>query len=147
MSTLLPYAAWCVWVRLRVGEFPFLAHTVSRTQAISWPGNGIHQVLAQKTPDHDTVVTIVLGTFVLCAAGAFAARRFPLGGLTAALAVLTVCLGVNALRYSEETLRLLTVPLVFAVLALAVGIASGRFPILRRVAARSSVDAAHSMRD
>jgi hypothetical protein len=121
-AATIPYVLWMLWVRVRIGEFPFLAHTLSRTQAIGWPGAGLRYAQIHRTPDHVAVVTIVLVTVVLCCVGAFVARDLPIGGFTATLAVLFVSLGPNALRYSAETLRLLSVPQVFALLCIAVAI-------------------------
>jgi len=146
-GTVLPYAAWCVWLRVRVGEFPFLAHTVSRTQALTWPGVGMHRVFSERTPHHVAVISIVLVTFVLCVVGAFVARRFPIGMFTGALAVLTVCLGENALRFPEETLRLLVVPQVFALLSIVIAMTAGRFSTWGGLAFQSSRDASRSIRD
>jgi hypothetical protein len=112
-----------VVVRVRIGQFPFLADTISRTNAMGPPGAGIRYALAEHTPDHVSVVSLVLVTIGLCCIGAFAGRRWPIGGLAAALAVLVACLGDNALRYSEETLRLLIFPIVVALLCIAVGAA------------------------
>jgi hypothetical protein len=122
VSTLLPYAAWCVWLRWRVGEFPFLAHTISRTAAFSAPGVGIHDVIAAKTPNYQVVVGMVLVTVVLGLAGAWRARRFPIAGLAAAYAVLAACLGTNALRYEAETMRVLALPQVLALLCIVVAV-------------------------
>jgi hypothetical protein len=120
-SALVPYAAWSVWLRFRVGEFPFHNHTVS--EAFGWPGVGIHQALAQGTPDHVVVLSMVFSTIVLCAVGAYVARQVPIGGLSAMLAIVTGCLGLNALVFESETMRLLTVPQVFALLCLVMALA------------------------
>jgi hypothetical protein len=127
-AAIVPYALWCVWVRVRVGEFPFLAHTISRSKAIGPPLAGLHYVLVHHTTEYANVVTAVLLTVVACAVGAFVARDLPIGIFTALLAVLFLCLGPNALRYSAEALRLLILPQVFAVLCIAVAIGRRWWP-------------------
>jgi hypothetical protein len=128
VAAAIPFALWCVWVRVRIGEFPFLAHTLSRTQAIGPPAAGLRFALVHHTPDHVAVVSAVLVTVALCCIGAYFARDLPIGGFTAALAVLFLCLGPNALRYSAETLRLLSLPQVFALLCIAVAIGRRFWP-------------------
>jgi hypothetical protein len=136
-STIVPFLLWTIWVRIRVGELPFLAQTPSRTQAISWPGAGLRYAITHHTRDHVAVAAIVVITVVLCCIGAFVARDLPIGGFTATMAVFFLCLGPNALRYSEETLRLLSLPQVFALLCIAVAIG-------RRVAPYSEWSAAQT---
>ena len=119
VATVMPYAAWCVWLRLRVGEFPFRAHTDNRTDALSLPFVGLRDVGALGGPDTRTIVAIVLLTVVFGAFAAWVARDTQLGLLAAAFALPSICLGVQALRFEGETLRLLAVPQVFAVVALA----------------------------
>jgi hypothetical protein len=61
-----------------------------------------------------------------------------LGALAGVFAVLSICLGPQALRFQGETMRVLVVPQVFALLALAFALArSGAFVTLHR--ARSPV--------
>ena len=122
VATVVPFLLWSLWVRVRIGEFPFLSKTPSRGQAITWPGGGLRYVMHHQTPDHVAVTAMVVVTIALCCVGAFVARDLPIGGFTAAMAVFFLCLGPNALRYSEETLRLLSVPQVFALLCVAVAI-------------------------
>ena len=107
----------------------------------------MRQVFDEDAPHHVAVVAVVLGTAVLCIVASFAARRFPIGVFTGALAVLTVCLGPNALRFPEETLRLLVVPQVFAVLSIAVAVTYRRCTTWRGVAFQTSRNASRSIRD
>jgi hypothetical protein len=58
-----------------------------------------------------------------------------------------VCLGENALRFPEEALRLLVVPQVFALLALAVALTSGRFSTVGGIAFQRSLDVSRSISD
>lgn len=73
---------------------------------------------AAKTPDYQPVVVMVLVTVALGLVGAWLARRFPIAGLAAAYAVLAACLGPNALRYAAETMRVLALPQVVALLCI-----------------------------
>ena len=125
-ATLVPYAAWCAWLRWRVGEFPFLAHDADRSGALSLPFVGIHDAIAQHTPDYRIVVTMVLATALLGAVAAWMVRGTPLGTLAAAFTLLSVCLGPQALRFEGETIRVLVVPQVFALLALVQAISRQR---------------------
>jgi hypothetical protein len=136
LAALLPYAAWCVWVRVRLGEFPFLAHTMQRTQALSWPGGGIRRVFIVGTPDHEVVVAFAVVTILLCCVGAFAARQYSIGLLTGVLGVFTTCFGENALRYEGEALRLLAAPQVFALLCVVLAVTGRTAP--RRVMTSAS---------
>ena len=125
-GALVPYATWSVWLRWRVGEFPFLAHTMSRSAALSLPGVGIHDVIAAKTPNYQPILVMVLVTIVLGLVGAWQARRFPIAGLAAAYAFLTACLGPNALRFVAETMRVLALPQVVALLCIVLAVTGPR---------------------
>jgi hypothetical protein len=140
-ATVIPYATWCVWLRLRVGEYPFRAHTNNRTDALALPFVGIRDIASLGGPDSRTLVAMVLVTVVLGVAAAWIARSIPLGLLAAAFALPSICLGVQALRFEGETLRLLAVPQVFAVVALA-AMLSGPNRLARRRA--RDTDAHHA---
>jgi hypothetical protein len=117
--TVLPYACWCLWVRVRIGQFPFLAHTVARSQALGWPGSGIHAAFAHHTPDYALNSLVVVTTFVVGLVAAWVARDwFPVAGITCAYAVLTACVGPSAVYYEGELLRVLIAPQVFALLCI-----------------------------
>jgi hypothetical protein len=120
-GAVMPYAVWAGWVRVRVGEFPFLAKTPARAGALAFPGVGIHDVLVQKSPDHVIVVVMVLATIAIGLAAAWTARPFVGAGFAAVFALFAACFGANALRYEGDTLRLLALPQVFALLCLVVG--------------------------
>jgi len=122
----VPYAVWCVVVRIRMGELPFLARTLSRREAVGWPGEALRFIVRQHTPEYRSVAANVVATFALCIVAAVAMRRSELGGLAAALAVFVACLGVNSLRYSQETFRLLMFPQTCALLAVGIAVAQRR---------------------
>jgi hypothetical protein len=119
-SVLVPYAVWAVWVRVRIGQFPFRARTRARTAALSAPGIGIGDALRLQSPNHAFIVSVTLATFAFGAVASWAARKYWIGPITAAFTVLTACFGRSALYYVLENLRLLSVPTVLAILCLVV---------------------------
>jgi hypothetical protein len=119
-ASVVPFIGWMVWVRVRVGEFPFLAPTHSRRDALRPPFVGIAEALKNHTPDAGVVVSLTLATLALCLAAAWLGRGLPVAGAALAFAAMVVCLGPNALAYLGETLRLIAVPQVFSVLALTI---------------------------
>jgi len=120
-SAALPYAVWCVWLRWRVGEFPFLAQTRSRTGAIGLPFVGFFSTMAHPNPDSAVLLAIVAATILVGVTGAWRSRSNPIGTLAAIYTLLTICLGTEALRFFGEALRVLLVPQVFGALALVIG--------------------------
>ena len=112
---LAPYGAWAAWVRLRVGEFPFLAHTMTRRDALRFPFVGIAQTLARHPTDGRVSVAVALATAAVAGWVGWRARRELFGILTLVLAALPLCLGPNTLRYLGDTLRIVAVPQVFAI--------------------------------
>jgi hypothetical protein len=125
-ATVAPYLMWSVWIRLRLGSFPFLAHTYSRAGALSPPFVGLAQAVSARTPDIATVVICVAITAALGTLAAWLARGTRIGVLAGVYTVVTVCLGKNALTFLLENLRVLVVAQVFGVLCVAVAIAAWR---------------------
>src|SRR6185437_6268085 len=82
-SAVLPYAAWCVWVRLRIGVFPFLADTESRRGALGLPFGGIRYTLRHWPFEGAAIVGLLVVTVAVAAAGAWAARGSGIGLLAA----------------------------------------------------------------
>jgi hypothetical protein len=121
-STVLPYAAWCIWLRWRVGEFPFLAHTVSRSGALGLPFAGIYDTLVHQPLDTPVILAVLAATVVLGAAGAWYGRGTQIGTLAALYTVVVLCLGPEALKFIGETLRVFLLPEVFGLLALVIGL-------------------------
>jgi hypothetical protein len=121
-SAVAPYAAWCIWLRWRVGEFPFFAQTQARKGALGLPFVAFHHTMAHPS-GHDTVLlATVMATIVLGIAGAWFARGTQIGGLAAVYTIVSVSLGSEPLRLFGEGLRVLLLAQVFGVLALAVGL-------------------------
>jgi hypothetical protein len=121
-AAVLPYAAWCVWVRSQLGEFPFLTDTRARRGALGLPFAGIHHTLVDRPLAGTTILAMVLATILLCAAGAWLGRGTPIAGLAALFGLVTICLGPEALKFVGETFRVLLVPEVFGLLALIIGL-------------------------
>jgi hypothetical protein len=125
-AAVIPYLCWATWVRIRIGEWPFLAHTFQRSGAIGYPGHGMTEAFRQQLPDHAVDVLLVLGTVLLCGVGAWAARSFLIAGVTGALAVVALCLGPQTLRYQGELLRVLAAPQVFGLLCVVIAVSQRR---------------------
>jgi hypothetical protein len=125
-STVLPYAAWCVWVRVRMDEFPFLAHTKSRTQALGLPFVGINYTIRHYPLFGVVIYTVVVATLVLGAAGSWVARWSQIAALAALYTLLVLCLGPQALKFFGEVIRVLLLPEVFGLLALVIGLSNRR---------------------
>jgi hypothetical protein len=117
---LAPYAAWCVWVRFRLGEFPFLAHTIQRSEAIGLPFAGMHTVWIEQTRYYVGNLALTVVTIVGAFAAAWLGRRHVIAGLAFVYGCLVVCFGPNALRFSFEIGRLLAPAQVFGLLALTI---------------------------
>ena len=119
-AALVPYVIWSVWIRARLGEFPFLAHTYSRTGALALPFAGIAKAMSAHTPGVGAMVVLTAVTVVLGAVAGRTARGTRIGQLAIVYAVLTVCLGMNTVAYPLECERVMAVAQVFAVLGIAV---------------------------
>jgi len=124
VAVAVPYALWCLWVRIRIGEFPFLARTGSRTGALRPPLIGFRDALHAHSPNHSFIVTVTLLTFLLGVLGSWSARRYWIAPITAAFTTLIPCYGPSALYYVIENLRLLSVPTVLAILCLVTAFSS-----------------------
>ena len=117
-AAVVPYALWCIWVRWRLGAFPFLAHTYSRTGALSLPLVGLRQALDARTPNIGVVTGAVIITVVIGAAASWVMRGTWVGALAFVYTILTLCLGKNALAYLLENARVMAVAQVFALVCL-----------------------------
>jgi hypothetical protein len=121
-STILPYAAWCGWLRWRVGALPFLATTVSRKGALGMPFAGLRHEWVHRPPDSAVILTLTIAVIAFGAAGAWAARGNQIGALAAIYTLMAVCLGPRGLRFIGEVPRVLLLPEVFGLLALVIGL-------------------------
>jgi hypothetical protein len=118
VAVVVPYALWVIWVRIRIGQFPFLAPTPSRANALGLPGVGIRDALRTQSPNHSFIITASILTFALGAVASWAARKYWIAPVTAAFTALIACYGPSAVFYVLENLRLLSVPTVLAIVCL-----------------------------
>lgn len=121
-ATIVPYAAWCVWVRWRLGAFPFLAASESRKGALGLPLSGYVHEIVHRPPDSAVILTMTTVVILFGAAGAWMARGNQIGALAALYTLMAVCLGPMGLRFIGEVPRVLLVPEVFGLLALVIGL-------------------------
>jgi hypothetical protein len=121
-GAVVPYLAWCAFVRLRLGTVPFLAHTYSRRGALSAPFVGLRAAIQAHTPNIGVVTGAVVITLALGAIASWVARGTRLGALALIYTVLTACLGKNAEAYLLENARVIAVAQVFSILCVIVAI-------------------------
>ena len=125
-GTVVPYVAWCIWLKWRVGEFPFLARSVSREGALGLPFAGIAQSVAHR-PDYAAVVFAgLVVTIALGVSGAWFARGTQMGALAGLYTLVTISLGPQALKFVPESARVFLVPQVFGLLAVVIGLTARR---------------------
>jgi hypothetical protein len=120
-----PLLAWWAWVRVRVGDWPFLDDAHSRRDALALPFTGFVGIdnsgfsNASSRLAVAVVVTIGLATLVLAA---LLARRstWPLLPATAlALASVIAVFGPNVWRFVGEAMRTMSYPHVLMLLVVA----------------------------
>jgi hypothetical protein len=119
LRALLPVALWWSWVWLRVGQLPFLAATSARTDALSPPLVAIRDFA--RDPVQAARVKIVgalVLTVVACVVALRMRRWFPLTDLAMVNVALVLCMGPSTLHYSQDALRGMVAPQVFALLAI-----------------------------
>ena len=117
--TLVPYAAWDVWVRVRVGTFPFMDPSMSRRDALSLPLVGWYRTLA--SPLDNGQGWGVLAAFVTVLLVALIAIRgnwlYPITHGAVALAALSLCYGVSVFAFPGEALRVMAPTQVLLLIA------------------------------
>jgi hypothetical protein len=118
LVALVPYGLWACWVRLRVGEFPFLAHDPSRSNALSLPFVGVMNGLRSQTPNTVFAAEVALASIALGLLAARCARGTEIGLAALLFAGLACCVGPNTLAYPGDTQRVLLVGQVVAFAAL-----------------------------
>jgi uncharacterized membrane protein len=104
-----PYALWLLWVRVRVGQFPFFDPAVSRRQALAAPFMGYVQTLHLHggwTQDFGMLVALatLLGALVVAHLG-YGRASMRVG--VAMLAAIIPFLGIAVFRHPLETFRVL----------------------------------------
>jgi hypothetical protein len=105
----LPYAAWSVWVRVRVGQFPFLDPSSSRRNALALPFVGYGHIW-QRPASGTQQLAIAVALLTMLAAVVVAVRgqwRFPLTHGALALCAIVPFLGVSVFAFLGEALRVL----------------------------------------
>lgn len=113
-TALGPFAVWASWVRIRVGEWPFLDPSESRRAAVGLPPAALLQVIREANGEVSVVVGAVLlacvagGTVVV---GLVVYRRIREDRLLAASALLLsgsgMLLGAQPYRFPGDGLRVL----------------------------------------
>jgi hypothetical protein len=102
-----PYVLWLVWVRIRVGEFPFLDRAMSRRDALAPPFLGYARIWHEGL-DAGRWWGVVVTLLTLVVAIVVARRglwRYPLTHGVVVLAVLIPLLGVAVFRHPIEAFR------------------------------------------
>lgn len=115
----MPLMVWWWWVSERVGQWPFLDPSISRKQALSWPGGGMFRVLGEGGDVGQWIVSVIIVATAI--ASIWIARRYPWPPVTTAGAIsglLVLCLGPIAVRFPGEAMRLLVPAQVFVAMAL-----------------------------
>jgi hypothetical protein len=125
-TAVVPYLAWCVFVRGRLGVVPFLADTYSRRGSLGLPLAGIRQGLEAHTPNIGVVTAALATTVALGLVASWVARGTRNGALALVYSLLTLCLGKNAVAYLLENARVMAVAQVFALLCIVVAISGWR---------------------
>lgn len=101
---------WWTWTRVRLGEWPFLASTPSRTEAVTFPLGGLVDLVRIDgvTTASSIEIALVIGVAV---AGVVLWARRPcsvLAGSAALMGVFALFLGVHVLIFFGDTLRVLS---------------------------------------
>ena len=121
-AALVPYAAWTVWLRVHVGQFPFTDPSVSRRQALAGPFGGYAQMLREGTDLSQKLGMIVaaatLAAVVIVAVVMRGRWHYPLTHGAVALAVVIPFLGIAVFEHPIEAFRVV-VPLQALLLVIA----------------------------
>jgi hypothetical protein len=127
LLALVPYAAWCLWLRLRVGELPFFDPAAARRDAFRFPGVGVIDTFTSSIGLYNELVVLVgLCTVIAAIYVSIRMAWTPVTAMALALAVVIVCFGPSVWGLWGEALRVMATAQAFVLLALAVGIAQRR---------------------
>jgi hypothetical protein len=138
----LPYLSWALWVRVRIGEWPFTDPAYSRKAAISLPFAGIADVFDGAFKNAEQLTLLVGLATVILAVFVWRSRPWPpISAAALATAAIIPCLGINVWSYLFEASRVMYLPQVLGILAL-VGGGSGRSDEAGRATEPSSRTAA-----
>ncbi len=113
-----PLTAWWLWVRVRVGTFPFLDPSLSRREAMALPFTGMRRLVETGEARADMWIVFALALATAAAAVVLWRRgaRDTLAGAALGLGLLMTALGPNALRSPGEAVRVLAPAQVFVAL-------------------------------
>jgi hypothetical protein len=106
---LTPYLAWIVWVRFRVGQFPFLDPSSSRRGAFAAPLTGWYRTMAGPL-DNGQGWAVLIGAVTVVAVGLVALRGnwlYPVTHGAVALCLLSLCYGVAVFAFPGEGIRVM----------------------------------------
>jgi hypothetical protein len=114
-----PYALWTVWVRVRVGTFPFLDPASSRRDALALPLVGWLRTLNGPL-DNDQGWAILFAFLTVGVAVAVVARgkwTYPVTHGAVALAALSLCYGISVFAFPGEAYRVMAPTQVLLLIA------------------------------
>lgn len=118
-ATIAPLLGWWVWVRIRVGVWPFLEDSESRSGALSLPFAGMLRAVGEENFGAIEWAAVALGLVTVVGAVLVARRStwplLPATGL--ALALMIPLLGPNVWRWPGDAMRICTLPQVAVLLA------------------------------
>ncbi len=118
-GVLAPYLAWATWVRLRVGQFPFLDPARSRRGAIAFPLSGWLRTL--DLPMHNGQGALLfIGAVTVFAALLMALRGdwvYPVTHGAIALGAFTLCYGAAVWAFPGEAIRVMAPTQVLMIIA------------------------------
>ncbi len=119
---VVPYAAWCCWLRVRIGTFPFTDPAGSRRNALALPFVGIARSYGGAVPAQALLAlagalgTLVLGWYV------WRERRwFPVRDGAIWMCAFVPCLGTSVWRLWVEVTRVVSVTQSLLLLAAVAG--------------------------
>jgi hypothetical protein len=104
-----PYALWMMWVRFRVGQFPFLDPATSRRDALAVPFTGWYRTLVGPL-DNSQGWAVLIAALTIVAVVLVALRGnwlYPVTHGAIALAALSLCYGVAVYAFPGEAYRVM----------------------------------------
>lgn len=116
LASLLPAVAWWSWVRIRSGEWPFLADDPARARALSAPLADVLDALLGGPGDPlAALLALIIG---VAGIALFIEHRNDVLAWSAGVwGGLALCLGDNVLRYPGDAIRVLTPSMCVVALA------------------------------
>jgi hypothetical protein len=145
-ATAVPYAIWALWVRVRVGHFPFLDPASNRRDALAPPFVGWWQTLHRPLDNGQQfgllVALLTLAIAVAVATKAHGYRPLVWAALTAS--AVTTCYGWSVWEFPSEAMRVMAPTQVLLLVAALEtfaprGPARGRAAGRRRASARAQL--------